>query len=1161
MASTWAQLLFETLEAGVSSALAPELLPPNQASWGMNIDVRGGKPSTRPNMVQRMTLPPGLVQGGEYFGVQGGMLVISVAGLLYKIRINSNNFACESINLSFDNSPIIKQVWMTQTVETLVIQDGQSNAILYNGSSTRRAVTGEVPRGKQMAYGNGRLWVTVDANNVVAGDIRTNAAGSELLFTESTYLTGGGKLYFPSPTTGMSFIPVTGQSDYGVLLVFGARETNAIRADITSRDDWGRMPGFVTALLRSVGSSGQWPIVSVNQDLYWRDSNGGIRSIRNALADEAGPGSAPISREVSRLTDYDSQQLLPFCSGVYFDNRMLMTSSPYLLPNGGVGWKNIIPLDFAPLSSMGGKSQPAYDGKWNGLNFVKLMGGEFRGKNRAFAIVTTDEGVNELWEFGTGDRADAILLCEEDEVQRVEEPITCFIEYPRRNFGDSKHRKLLTRCDVWLSSVDGEVDLSVYWRSDNSQKWLKWDEATTCATTSDPSTSTPHVWKNLLTQERPQFKTFTIPDTINQLVGYAADNGFEFQVRLVWSGRCRIHRMMLMAKMQDDPDYADRTGFDVACVENDVSGNNVEYVLPGGNCPPFILYFDITTRVRSRSRLSVGTGGSGPRVFTFPNTSGFHLRHLRVIIIGCEGAFTVTGQPAADIAPGDTGTFTITWNSAIPCPGGALVVIENGNFEFTLDESATVIPEITVQPESVCAEDGESASFSLTAVHGPLEYDWFVSIDGGMVWTELVDGGIYSGVNTSSLTIDPVATDMNTYLYRCRVRNPDGNVISDEVTLTVGNCSAAGCALFVPSQLESGGLFGSYIAAFNLLAARSNNCIGYGVSSNNSALASFDVNNDTPNQLVLQGTAPDLDNVSMYASLTIPDATVMTFAFTLDNAETTGATVVIKDIDGNTVYNHSGSVSPFVAPSLDAGTYTIEVLATGPGLVGPAAGTFTITTSTSFVVNPVIGLWDDSGTTRQLEACPKMHLPPLIESTGLFYADCAEAAAIITERVASCLFYSLLYGTHYTNSAVGGLGNITLGTTNDIPDGDVTGVAGWISINGTKDEVVTMDWSVSGGVGLDCGGLISVYDYAGNFLFSASDIGGASGTAVTAALPYTGKFLISFDVSDEESPGPTLITSASAVISSPGLSANPMQALYQSGLSCPARLDCGDSCP
>lgn len=650
MADTWRSLLFSTSERGVSSAITPELLPDNQNAWMFNGQNRGGKPATRPPIAHCLDLPPGLIQGGESFSVQGGMIVVSIGGRMFRIRINANNFSWEEIALDFVNSPVIKQVWMTQTVETLVIQDGQSDPILYDGSTARRSGSLEVPRGRMMAYGNGRLWVAIDANNLVAGDIRTGAPGSELFFTEVTYLTGGGKLFFPQALRGLAFIPVTGQSDYGVLLAYSDDETKAVRADITARDDWGKVPGFVTDILRSVGTSSQWSIASVNQDLYWRDSNSGIRSIRNALADEAGPGSSPISREVSRLVNFDSQRQLAFCSAVYHDDRLLMTSSPYLMSNGGVGFRNLVSLDFAPLSTMQGKMQAAYDGQWTGLNFVKLISGKFNGQNRAFTLTTDADGNNQLWEFRNQGRSDLASNCGNQ--QKTEVPIKCYLEYPLRNFGVDKVRKRLERCDVWLSQLDGPVVLKAQWRSDNSQKWLTWDEAETCAKTTDAATNTPHVWKNLLPQERPQFKTFTIPEGVNEIVKYAISVGFEFQIRLVWTGKCRIHRMMLHATVLDDPDYAMRVGFEMECVENVVNGNQITYSIPG--CPTLYgppcgqtfnygLAEEIITVVYPIQNLGLGD------------------LIIREITVEGEG-YTVVQPVPAVVPPGGNTSFSVTFN-------------------------------------------------------------------------------------------------------------------------------------------------------------------------------------------------------------------------------------------------------------------------------------------------------------------------------------------------------------------------------------------------------------------------------------------------------------------------------------------------------------------
>lgn len=576
--SSWA---WQTCPGGVSSAVTPELLPQSQYAWGYNIAVRGGKPHTRPPFVERPCggLPRGKIQCASYFGVQGGMIVVAIGGNLYRIRIGQNIYSWESIPLTFRNSGLLDMAWMQQTIETLVIQDGQSAPILYNGSTARRAGITEVPRGRMMAYGNGRLWVAINQNELVAGDIRTRAPGSELFFTETNYLAGGGALFFPRGITGMQFIPVTGAADFGTLMVFGSDNAESIRADVTTRDQWG-MPGFVTNVFRDIGASGAWGISQVNQDLYWRDSHGNIRSLANSISTNNSPGSTPISREVSRLVAYDSDSLLPWVSSVYFDNRLLMTSSPYLNISGGVSFRDLVSLDFAPISTMQLKAPPAYDGQWTGIpGMSQILTGQFNSVNRCFILSSDEEGENRLWEVlseGMG-RDDIAVSCGSG--IQTESPIQSFLEYPSVNFSVEKVRKTLQRCDVWLSGIDGEVDLKVYWRPDNAQQWTAWDEgAAVCAKTTDAATNTPHTWKNLLPEQRPQIKTFTIPDNVDAVTTYALQTGFYFQIRLVITGKARVEKVMLHAIYDDDPDY--RGEVSAECIENNVTDNEIHYQIP-----------------------------------------------------------------------------------------------------------------------------------------------------------------------------------------------------------------------------------------------------------------------------------------------------------------------------------------------------------------------------------------------------------------------------------------------------------------------------------------------------------------------------------------------------------------------------------------------------
>jgi hypothetical protein len=730
MSSKWIPALFETCPGGVSSAVAPELLPPGQFAWGMNIAVRGGKPHTRPPIVERLVLPSGLHQSSAYFGVQNGMIVSNIQGRIYRLRIGANTFSWEEIPLGFINSGTIKQSWMQQTIESLVIQDGQSDAIIYNGSISRRAAANEVPRGRQMAYGNGRLWVAINQKELVAGDIRTRTAGSELKFTETNYLSGGGSLYFPRGITGLEFIPITGAADFGTLMVFGRDYAESIRADVTSRDMWAQMPGFVTNVFRDIGCSGDWSIAQVNQDLYWRDSNGNIRSLANAISTNNSPGSTPISREVQRIVDYDSDQLLPWVSAIYFDNRLLMTGSPYLNVNTGVSFKDIISLDFSPISTMQLKAAPAYDGTWTGIPGVaQLVTGQFDGVNRAFAISSGEDGVNRLWEILTDGRDDIALSCGSGAVvSRVES----LVEYPSINFGLQKNRKRIERCDVWLSGVDGTLDVDVFWRTDNSQKWSEWDEVETCAKTTDAAVIAPHVWKNLLPEQRPQVKTFTIPDGVDGVTKYGLQVGFEFQIRLVVTGKCQLEKVMIYATPVDDPDYANRETLVQECIENDVSGNEIIYQIPACSQgePPCSPDFTFECRTKTGEATLIGYDE-----FVDPSTPPRKYRHRT--LYSRNDAIYYTGMGNCLGTPIDSwcivqGEFTYDAITGVRT-GGATAVCsygvqpdptEIGPFNTSCGIIATTTQTLsTTEADTItCCNDG-TRDFHITSSDGTCSQD------------------------------------------------------------------------------------------------------------------------------------------------------------------------------------------------------------------------------------------------------------------------------------------------------------------------------------------------------------------------------------------------------------------------------------------------------
>jgi hypothetical protein len=77
------------------------------------------------------------------------------------------------------------------------------------------------------------------------------------------------------------------------------------------------------------------------------------------------------------------------------------------------------------------------------------------------------------------------------------------------------------------------------------------------------------------------------------------------------------------------------------------------------------------------------------------------------------------------------------------------------------------LPTLTSSPNSITSCLGSTVNFSAAGTGTALAYQWQVSIDGGANYTNLANGAPYSGVNTTTLTVAPIASAMNNYRYRC----------------------------------------------------------------------------------------------------------------------------------------------------------------------------------------------------------------------------------------------------------------------------------------------------------------------------------------------------------------------------------------------------------
>ncbi len=579
MNKDWKYVQQVVTNEGVNSNYRPDQIGAGQMAWAKNVTIREGKPRTRSyKFIQRAILPKGLVQGGGYFSRDGGRFILSIWGQLWRVTVNANNVVIDSIPLAFRNSSTNKQAWMCETAGSFLVQDGESDCIIFDGSTTRRAnpAINEVPLGRQMAYGNGRLAVAVNQSQVKVGDITTDTFQSELNFTETNYLNGGGSFLFPYNVTALAFLPVNNTfSGYGSLLVFGNQFLNSLHLEITSRDLWDKKDGFEVVVV-PIGACGQGTVIKVNQDIYFRDAKGEIWSVRSAVSDAGSPGNSPLSREVSRVVDFETEQLVKYSSAIYFDNRLMFLASPIVNEFGAASYKNIISLDAATLASMRGKQPPAYDGVAEGLNFVQLMSGRVNGIDRAFAISTDDDGENRLWEIIPNGHADGYLADVDGSLLLTDVPVGSQVESRRFVFGDTLHQMM--RLDLWPAEIAGEVTVTAYWRADNRTKWQFWDTFDMCATMENVDDQ----WLTLDSQERGRVKSLSAPSVNDDIDNQQADVGFGFQVKLVWTGQMLMDRMVLWARPLDEGAYSNIPDLETTCVKNSVANNDSDYTIPVG---------------------------------------------------------------------------------------------------------------------------------------------------------------------------------------------------------------------------------------------------------------------------------------------------------------------------------------------------------------------------------------------------------------------------------------------------------------------------------------------------------------------------------------------------------------------------------------------------
>ena len=536
----WLRAGDETTSRGVRSGVSPQDLSVGQAAWSRNAVHRGGHVRSRPGFTERLDLPSGRIQGFEFFDVGSGQLIASIGGRVYRLA-ETSTWSHEDITPdTIGNSPSRDKVWMIQADGRFLIQDGQSAAIIYDGAFARRAdlSLGEIPVGGPMAYDYGRVWLA-SGRILRAGDIKQFGDESHLTFTETDYWLGGGYILMPSRVEAMSFIPLLDtETGSGPLVVAGAGWVRTIRADITDRSSWQELERFATRTL-PIGTRADF--VPVNQDLALRASDG-IRTIRTARGDLEGFGTTPLSDEVSQLTRRDTKRWLGASSGAYFDDRLFWTHSPYL-DDGEVVHRGLIPLDFVPLSSMGQKAPPVYDGDWNfpGLSPVRIKAATLNGEERLFVLARRTDGSNVLVEVTIDGGVDRTL----SGGALVDSEIAWDVDFRSYSFDSADLEKEIERAEVWLSGIRRSGVVTLYWRTQDSEDWNLWESFSFNNSNTATGSFEP------LSDFRGKLTTTSPPEGFDAL-HRSQTRGTRFQLRIEATAACQVDRITAKARPIDE---------------------------------------------------------------------------------------------------------------------------------------------------------------------------------------------------------------------------------------------------------------------------------------------------------------------------------------------------------------------------------------------------------------------------------------------------------------------------------------------------------------------------------------------------------------------------------------------------------------------------------
>ncbi len=572
----------------VQSAANPNGLLRTQLAWLTNGTVRNGDIGPRSGwqtLVPSVT-HPALYQGGFLYepNFANPYLILSIGGHLYSVLVDPPYTVTDlSLEFGLTNPSCVAQAFFEQCEQFLVVQSGDiftnpkpTLPLFWDGTKLRRSngITGnlsgpninELPAAGPMVYYQGRLWYA-QGRQYAAGDIVDDQASGSAIYnfddailrvTENPIALGGDGFRLPARAGNITALFFTTALDttfgQGPLYIGTRKQIYQLQVPVT-RANWiaanNQNQPLQTLAQINFGPVSDRSIVHVNGDVFYQSLEPAIRSLFLSLRYFSQWGNVAISRNEDRILAFNNRALMPFATGIQFDNRLLMGISPVQTPVG-VGFQAIAPLDFDIISSFGRAAtvQPAWEGIYEGLDFLQLFEGDFGGLPRAFGVVHSrvDNSIQVL------ELSNSLLFDGGDK------RVVWSFETPCYTFQREFEMKKLDGGEIWIDQIAGTVDLKVEYRVDADACWQLWHQTQFCAARNQCEDAVDPFCSNY---PLPSFcQGYQFPVTLPEpqpgkctMMKRPTTIGYQFQVRLTVKGWCNVVAMLLFGITRERQPY------------------------------------------------------------------------------------------------------------------------------------------------------------------------------------------------------------------------------------------------------------------------------------------------------------------------------------------------------------------------------------------------------------------------------------------------------------------------------------------------------------------------------------------------------------------------------------------------------------------------------